>query len=270
MTKKQKKISQILASGVYLLAGGHAYASCNLKAGGTDTIVEVVDGDTVILSSGKQVRMVGIQAPKLALQRKNFKDWPMADLAKQQLENIALNQPVIIKYGGRKVDRHRRILAHLFITNDNGKQVWLQEYMLQQGLARAYSFRDNRACINILQTAENIARNAKQNIWSNQYYDLIAASDLKKLNQLFGSYQLVEGVLLKFEHKFGQLYFNFGKNYKTDFTINVAKRDRMAFAQSGIDFTSLVGKKIRIRGWLEQRGGPMITASHPEQFEFLD
>lgn len=269
-TIKTKTYRNMLASGLYLLAGGQAYATCNLTQGGHDTIVEIVDGDTVILSSGKQVRMVGTQSPKLALNRKNFIDWPLADTAKTALENIALGQKVELKYGGLKIDRHHRILAHLFIKDDDGQQIWLQQYMLQQGLARTYSFKDNRSCILELLAAETSARTANKNIWSHDYYNIINASDLKLLKQKHGTYQLIEGKLLKFEHKYGQLYFNFGQNYRTDFTINVGKRNRMAFAQSNLDFQNMVGKTIRVRGWLEQRGGPMIEATHPEQLEFLD
>ncbi len=261
-----KKYGGILLSGLYLLAGGQAYAACDLTQGGTEKIVEIIDGDTVVLASGKQVRMVGTQAPKLALSRKNFTDWPLAKQAKQTLENIALGQTVTLKYGGRKTDRHGRILAHLF-TEDG---TWLQKYMLEQGLARTYSFKDNRSCITELLKAEQTARTNSLNIWQNDYYDIMSASDLKQLNQKNGTYQIIEGELLKFDTVYGQLYFNFGENYRTDFTITVAKRNRLAFAQSNIDFKNPIGKKIRIRGWLEQRGGPMIEATHPEQFEFLE
>ncbi|MBL1419636.1 MAG: thermonuclease family protein [Alphaproteobacteria bacterium] len=267
---KSKTYRNILASGLYLLAGGHAYASCNLTQGGSDKIIQVVDGDTVILSSGKQVRMVGTQAPKLTLNRKNFIDWPLADTAKIELENIVLGKQVTLKYGGLKTDRHRRILAHLFIKGDNGQDIWLQEHMLKQGLARTYSFKDNRSCITELLTAENSARVTNKNIWAHEYYNIIHATDLKTLDQKHGTYQLIEGKLLKFEYRYGQLYFNFGQNYRTDFTINVPKRHRMAFAQSNLDFKNMVGKTIRVRGWLEKRGGPMIEATHPEQLEFLD
>lgn len=270
MTHKPQSYRNILASGIYLLAGGHAYASCNLVDGGQDHIVEIVDGDTVILANGKQVRMVGTQAPKLKLDRKNFIDWPYASEAKQTLENIALNQPVTLKYGGLKIDRHNRILAHLFIKDGAGNDVWLQQYMLQQGLARTYSFSDNRSCVTELLKAEIQARSNKINIWQHQYYDILQAQDLKTLNEKFGTYQIIEGRVKKFESKYGQLYFNFGDNYKTDFTINVSKKNRLSFAQSGLDFKNLIGKTVRIRGWLEKRGGPMIEATHPEQFEFLE
>jgi endonuclease YncB( thermonuclease family) len=51
-------------------------------------VVEVIDGDTVVLDDGKEVRLVGIQAPKLPLNRPNFKEWPLAPEAKDELEKL--------------------------------------------------------------------------------------------------------------------------------------------------------------------------------------
>ena len=50
----------------------------------------------------------------------------------------------------------------------------------------------------------------------------------------------------------------------TKVKVNVLQTKRFVIRKS------LIGKKIRVRGWLEKRGGPMIEATHPEQLEFLD
>jgi len=42
-----------------------------------------------------------------------------------------------------------------------------------------------------------------------------------------------------------------------------------AFAAAGIDLRSLAGKRVRVRGTLAWRNGPMIEASHPEQIELV-
>jgi hypothetical protein len=42
-----------------------------------------------------------------------------------------------------------------------------------------------------------------------------------------------------------------------------------AFAAAGIDLKGLSGKRLRVRGFLGWRNGPMIEASHPEQIELL-
>ena len=48
----------------------------------------VIDGDTVVLESGLEIRLVGIQAPKLPLGRPEFEPWPLADEAKARLADL--------------------------------------------------------------------------------------------------------------------------------------------------------------------------------------
>ena len=102
-----------------------------LTKGSSAKVVEVIDGDTVVLDDGKEVRLVGIQAPKLPLNRPNFKEWPLAREAKDELEKLVLNQRVTLSYGGARIDRHGRTLAHLH--TDDG--TWAQGEMLNRGLA---------------------------------------------------------------------------------------------------------------------------------------
>ena len=75
---------------VLTLLPGVPASATELKADGSGTVVEIVDGDTLILEDGREVRLVGIQAPKLPLGRRNFKTWPLADIAKSTLLSLAL------------------------------------------------------------------------------------------------------------------------------------------------------------------------------------
>jgi hypothetical protein len=47
------------------------------------------------------------------------------------------------------------------------------------------------------------------------------------------------------------------------------RKDGEAFKEAGIDPKALAGKKLRVRGWVEWRNGPMIRATHAEQIELL-
>ena len=67
----------------------------------------------------------------------------------------------------------------------------------------------------------------------------------------------------------GRLYLNFAPDWRSDFTISIARRDAAAFARAGLDPNALSGKRLRVRGWLAWRNGPMIEATHPEQIELL-
>ena len=42
-----------------------------------------------------------------------------------------------------------------------------------------------------------------------------------------------------------------------------------SFEAAGIDLKSLKDKRIRVRGWIEARGGPRIEATRPGQIELI-
>lgn len=234
-----------------------------LAVGEHATVVDIVDGDTVRLDDGWQVRLVGIQAPKLPLGRKNFKKWPLADEAKSVLETLLLNREVELAYGGQRVDRHGRRLAHLFLADGT----WIQGELLLAGMARVYSFPDNRAVVAEMLAAEGRARRARAGIWGDRWYAVRAADDLARD---IGSFQLVEGHVVDAADVRGTVYLNFGADWRSDFTIKVAKRSRKSFDAAGLDLQALEGRIVRVRGWIDSYNGPMIETTHPEQIEVLD
>ena len=238
-------------------------ASAELVTGKSGRVSEIVDGDTLVLEDGTQVRLVGIQAPKLPLGRPGFEAWPLADAAKAALGNIALGARVTLSYGGLRIDRHGRALAHLH----DGNGLWLQGELLRRGLARVYSFRDNRALIAEMLALEAVARAARRGIWDHPFYAVRAAQPPELEIDRF---TLVEGLVVAVAIVRKRAYLNFGADWKTDFTISIAPRDRRLFEREGIDLEALEGRVVRVRGWVESWNGPMIKVTHPEQIEVLD
>lgn len=233
-----------------------------LKAAGQSVVMEVVDGDTVALADGRELRLVGIQAPKLPLGRKGFTAWPLAEEARQALADLVQGREVTLAYGGAKRDRYGRLLAHLA----RGDGLWVQCEMLRRGLARVYLFRDNRAAAAELLACERDARAARRGIWAHPFY---AVRRPEETADLIGSFQLVEGRVRQAAEVRGKVYLNYGPDHRTDFTVSIAPRERRAFDKAGVDLLDLEGHRIRVRGWLSRRNGPMIEASHPEQIELL-
>ena len=225
-------------------------------------VVDVTDGDTVVLADGRVVRMVGIQAPKLPLGRKGFRKWPLADEAKAALSSMSLDMTVTPHTGGRDRDRWSRLLAHL----ENQDGLWLQGAMLRMGLARVYSFADNTALVGEMLALEALARADGLNIWSNPFYAIRSASGASGYEN---SFQLVEGVITTTANVRGRVYLNFGEDYHTDFTILIPPKVRRAFERAGQDLLELEGHNVRVRGWLKEYNGPMVELSHPEQLEVL-
>jgi micrococcal nuclease len=243
-----------------------ACESLRMEPGGV--VTTVTDGDTVILDDGRVVRMIGTQAPKLPLDRPDFDPWPLAPEAKAALEALALGKPVQLGFGGEEIDRYGRVLAHVFIAAPDGA-VWAQQAMVSQGLARVYSFPDNRACLDLLFAAEGRARLGGLGIWSDPYYSIRAADAPGDMLDRAGHYELVEGRVLRAEHNGGRVYLNFGRFWKEDFTVVIEAPALRIFAGSGMDPLALEGALLRIRGWVDERDGPRIEVTHPEQIEVL-
>ena len=85
-----------------------------------------------------------------------------------------------------------------------------------------------------------------------------------------GRFALVEGTVLSVRESRGVIYLNFGRRWTRDFTAIVLKRNQRLFAAAGMTLTALEGRRIRVRGFIEQRSGPIIEAATPDQIERAD
>ena len=258
-----------LATLAALSAVSTAAMACeDLRMMGGGTVVQVTDGDTVVLDDGTIVRMIGTQAPKLPLGREGFDTWPLAPEAKTELEAMVLNKPVRLGYGGERVDRYGRALAHVFVDAPGG-EIWAQQQMVAKGLARVYSFPDNRKCLELLFAAEGRARAGGLGIWADPYYSVRAADNPDGVLKRQGHYELVEGRVMLADQRSGRVYLNFGRFWKEDFTGVIEAPALKLFAQLQLDPMTLEGALVRIRGWVDDRDGPRIEITHPEQIEVL-
>lgn len=246
---------------VLLAAALPATARPALEAVTSGTARAVIDGDTLALATGVEVRLVGIQAPKLPLGRRGFRAWPLADEAKAALSALALGKELSLWYGGRKIDRHGRLLAHLSTADGS----WIQGELLRRGLARVYTFPDNRSRAAEMLALEREARAARRGIWSNAYYRIL---DADAAEGFAGTFQLVEGDVHDVAVVRGRAYLNFGTNWRTDFTISISPGMLRRHWRSE-PVAAYEGRHVRVRGWLESYNGPFIEATHPEQIEIL-
>jgi len=227
-----------------------------LKDAAQGVVGRVIDGDTVRLKDGAaDIRLIGLQAPKLPLGRRGFKAWPLAEESKGALSELVLDKSVTVRLGTSAQDRNGRILAHL--VRDDG--LWIQGEMLKRGMARVYTFPDNRALASEMLALEAEARAAKRGIWADGFYAVRDAADVPPGD--IGTFQIVEGTVQDAAQVRDRIYLNFGADFRTDFTVSIEKKYWPAFSEP----LALKGARIEVRGWLTSRNGPMIEATHPEQ-----
>ncbi len=245
-----------------------ADAACDLPESETGTVASIIDGETLKLADGRTVRLIGAKAPMPPLGWRGDDPWPMVEEARSALARLAAGKDVELRYGGRRTDRHGYLLAQVFVVTGESR-LWLQDELIGEGLARVYSFPDNRACVSELLAREAEARAKRLGVWRTSAYRIESANDVERLGRLIHSYQLVEGKVVAVGEGGGRLYLNFAEDWRSDFTISVEHKDENAFAAAGIDLKALAGRRLRVRGFLAWRNGPTIEASHPEQIELL-
>jgi hypothetical protein len=126
------------------------------------------------------------------------------------------------------------------------------------------------ACAKELLTQEDSARAAKLGLWAEPYYVISKAEEPGEVLRRRGRFALVEGKVLSVRESGGTIYVNFGRRWSEDFTVTIAKRNERVFSAAGLEPKKLAGRTVRIRGWIEERGGPWVEAARPEQIEVLE
>lgn len=230
-------------------------------------VTAVLDGDTLELEDGRRVRLAGIEAakPPRSAAPADGRVWPLAEAATRALSDLALGRRVVV-HGPVPVDRHGRLLAHL--VREDG--LWLQSAMLVRGLARVHTRPDARAYAAELLAGEDAARNAGRGMWRSRVYAVRDAGDPEELARDRDGFQLAEGVVLAVSKTGGEAWLDFGADWRSDLTVHIGRAAMREVSRAGIDPLSFEGRRVRVRGWITLRNGPMIEITHPEQIETLE
>lgn len=233
--------------------------ACRLEPLATGTVRAITDGRTFILADGREVRLAAIEVPSAGDSQ--------ASAARAALEALIGGKDISLKRTGPESDRYGRIVAYAFVT-DGAKSV--QQAVLAAGHARVASRVGDTACAAELLAAERTARAGRLGLWADPYYAMRRAEQPTELLAERGRFTLVEGKVLSVRESGATIYVNFGRRWSEDFTVTVQKRSERAFAAAGLELKKLAGRHVRIRGFVEERGGPWIEASRPEQIEIAE
>ena len=90
-------------------------------------VERVIDGDTVVSSSGEHVRLLGINTPE--------KGEFLYEGAKGFLETLVLNKTVILEFTKAKYDKYNRTLAYIFLGGEN-----VNVQLVKNGFANYYFY----------------------------------------------------------------------------------------------------------------------------------
>jgi len=248
-------VALALAAGLAGPAWADDKPSCALRNLGLATVRTVVDGHTVVLADGREVRLAGIEVPD-------------DDRAKAALDAAVSGRNVILAAIGPETDRYGRLVAVLFPdANSTSIENSAQSTLLAAGMAQVAAHVGQPGCAALLRQAERPARTAGLGLWTDPHYLTRKAEDPSEILGDWGRFVVVEGKVVSVRESGGTIYVNFGRRWSEDFTVTVPKRSERSFAALGLPLKKLAGRHVRIRGTIEERGGPWIEANTPEQIE---
>jgi Staphylococcal nuclease homologue len=166
-------------------------------------------------------------------------------------------------------DRFGRVLARAYVPDGRGPKA-VETVLLAAGLAFVSPYAGNHNCLADLIAAERTARGAKLGLWADADFTTRNADDPDAVRSARGRFAIVEGKVVSVHESGATIYVNFGRRWDEDFTVTISKRNERLFAGSGLMPKSLAGRRVRIRGVVEERGGPWIEAILPGQIEIVD
>ena len=224
-------------------------------------IMRVEQNGVLVSTDGRALVLEGIQLPAGGRDHapQNFADQAIAalsDLADGHLVTVTAQPP--------KQDRYGRVRGQLFVTDD--APVWLQQVLLQRGLARVAVEPSRQECVSELYAAEADARAKRLGLWNDPAYAIRSAAHIAKSD--LGTFQIVQGKVANASVK-SRAYLNFGGDWRNDFTATIAPDDMKLFRAANIDPASYAGKTIRVRGVVEWFHGPEIQIESPADIEIV-
>ena len=155
-----------------------------------------------------------------------------------------------------------------FVRKDH-TDVWVQKAMVERGFARTHALDPQEACLGALLAVEAKARSSALGIWSNAAYAVRKADRAASLRKFVSMFQIVEGRVESVKVRRGRAYINFGRRRWPGFSAVVRGKALKNLSRHGLEISKMAGMRVRIRGWLELRRGPLLEILHPELIEVI-
>jgi len=238
------------------------------ESGPAYSITAVVDGETVVLDDGRELRLTGALAPRALDVGAAPGTWGAESRAHEALRALVLGKSVELGFGGERIDRYGRLQAQAYLIEGDRRR-WVQGNLLEQGLARAYTAAGNRVCAQALLAAEREAREARRGLWAEAAYQVRSADAPVELLRLRTTFQVVEGKIGRVAVVRNVVYLNFDRNWRRAFSVLLRYDDRTMLGAYAGNPKVLEGHVVRVSGWIEQRDSTPVLDLSAGQIEVI-
>lgn len=216
-------------------------------------VSSVHDGDTLTLSDGRKVRLLGVNATEVA--REGRPNEPFAKQAKQAAKKFLDKAKRTELLTDTEIkDHYGRWLGHIY--NELGES--LEQHLLKQGLGYHVAIPPNLSLAECLDQAEQQAQDNQLGLWGSKGISPVKAKLVKR-----GGFQRVRGRVTT---------ANTGKHWRIELdnylTVMLYSEYQHRFTRKW--FERLQGKNVEIQGWVyKSRGEWRMKLETPYGIELL-
>ncbi len=217
--------------------------------GDSARIARALDGDSLRLSDGRQLRLIGINAPELGTDPAAAE--PFARAAQARLEELTLGRTLRLDFDLERADRYGRLLAYVVLPDGTD----VQERLLAEGLARAIAVPPNIGRLKRYLAREQEARGAGRGLWTAEGSGFRSAESLAPGDTGF---RLVRDTVTAVGASRRLHYFDLGPRL----SVQVPREDwERYFRHPPADYR---GRTIEARGWITEHDGRLrLRVQHP-------
>ncbi len=256
---------------IYLFLLIFLFTGCSpsFTAGSADAynhikVIKVIDGDTIILSNGKHIRYIGMDTPEVRIRKSGrfvYDPQPFSLEAKNLNKKLVENKFVKIEFDVDKTDTYGRMLGYCFVGD-----TFVNNELIKKGLAVLYTRPPDVKYTKLFIKSQDYARRTRKGLWGN-YKPVSSSEAYKFINQI----RRVRGKVLSTYKSKKAVHLNFGKDYKTDFTVIIFNDCLKFFTAKNIEPQAFYkGKEVEVWGKIRKYNGPEIIVSTPYQIKVLN
>ena len=219
-------------------------------------VKQVIDGDTVVLTNGEKVRLIGINAPEKESDHRLAQPYSLE--ARLALVALVQNKTVRIETGLDERDRYGRLLGSLYLPN--GEDV--QAILLKKGYAVMVVFPPNLKNLDRYVQAENQAREFGLGVWSEPDF-IIDMNEGKYADKLENGFAVISAKVIKLRASQKYKRFSMGKNLDI-----LIKQENWKHYWTHITDDKLANQTIEVRGWISgSKNKKRMIIRHPAELK---
>ena len=128
-------------------------------------VTHVVDGDTIEISTGEKIRLLGVDTPETVDPRR-----PVGCFGKEasnKLKSLLEGKRVYLEKDFSETDKYDRLLRFVYLPLENNDRLFVNDYLIREGFAKVLTIPPDVKFTERFLQAQTEARENSRGLWGN-------------------------------------------------------------------------------------------------------